>query len=226
VPAKVGFKALGGDGLGVDIKGVLRDGAGVALADFSSLYAGMGSFDFTPFAGGVYSVSTEYDGIVKDYVLPSPVKGAGLSVRQEGDSIYISPRSSLGEKEARITGMSGRRLCYKAGCVLGEEIVLPKDIFPTGVARFTLFVEGEPVSERLAFIEREEDKLFIDILPDKERYGDREKVSLEIWVADSDGAPVEGSFSLAVTDDKAVTPSTAGHNIKGSLLLAAALLYV
>ncbi|MDR1499823.1 MAG: carboxypeptidase-like regulatory domain-containing protein, partial [Tannerellaceae bacterium] len=31
------------------------------------------------------------------------------------------------------------------------------------------------------------------------------------------------SFSLAVTDDKAVTPSTAGHNIKGSLLLEAGL---
>ena len=103
-----------------------------------------------------------------------------------------------------------------------EQVVIPKNKFPTGIAVFTLFKEGIPVSERLIFIDRK-DGLKIEMVPDKNEYGDREKIRLAMKVTDETGKPVEGSFSLSVTDDKVVSPSIDMHNIKGSLLLDADL---
>jgi len=45
------------------------------------------------------------------------------------------------------------------------------------------------------------------MVPDKNEYGDREKIRLAMKVTDETGKPVEGSFSLSVTDDKVVSPS-------------------
>lgn len=103
-----------------------------------------------------------------------------------------------------------------------ERIAISKEKFPTGIAQFTLFRNNLPVSERLVFIDRNDD-LKIQITPDKEKYNDREKAKVAIHVTDKEGKPVEGSFSLSVTDDKVVTPSIERFNIKSSLLLDADL---
>ncbi len=58
-----------------------------------------------------------------------------------------------------------------------EQVVIPKNKFPTGIAVFTLFKEGAPVSERLIFIDRK-DGLKIETVPDKSEYGDRER---SVW---------------------------------------------
>jgi hypothetical protein len=226
-PAKVACKAVANDGAGAQAAGVLKDQAGTVILHFNTLHAGMGFFVFTPEENAAYTVSVQCNGIRKEYALPLAAEGAGLSVAQDRDSIYLTIRSTRCEPEpVRVTGQSGQTLCYAMeGILCGRErqMAVSKNKFPAGIARFTLFVAEKPASERLVFVDREEDKLFVEMLPDRENAGDREKIGLEIWVANADGTPAEGVFSLAATCNEAVAPSTGEHNIKGSLLLDADL---
>jgi len=218
----IAFKALGNDGFGTEVRGILSDSEGEELLKFNSRHFGMGSFNFTPEKGKTYKVSVQSKGIAKEYSLTPISEGITLSAHQDERSIYLTIRSTIDEKDSiYIIGQSRNTVYYTLnGMTKGREqqIVIDKAKFPAGIAQFTLFKDGHPVSERLLFIDRE-DALNIDIIPDKEEYGDREKATVQILVTDSFGDPVEGSFSLSVTDNKTVQPSINEQNIKGSLLL-------
>jgi len=223
---KVAFKALGNDGLGADISGILSDPDGKEILRFNSTHLGMGSFNFIPEKGKVYKATVQSNGISKEYTLPVATQGLALSARQNEKSIYLAIRSSGDDPGALyLVGQARDSICYAVQRLkgsVGGMFSVDKDKFPTGIAQFTLFKNGKPVSERLLFIDRKED-LQASLIPGKENYGDREKATLRIKVSDKDGQPVQGSFSLSVTNDKIVIPSIREQNIKGSLLLAADL---
>ena len=219
---KVAFKALGNDGFGVDITGIILDEDDRKLLQFSSLQFGMGSFDFTPEKEKTYKAIVQSGGLQKEFTLPATAEGLTMSVRQTEQSVYLTIRSTIDEpKSISVIGQSRHMICHALeGVMEGNELLyrVDKNKFPTGIAQFTLFKDNRPMSERLLFIDRKDD-LHVEIIPDKEKYGDREKATLQIRVIDSDGFPVAGSFSLSVTDDKTVLPSIISQNIKGSLLL-------
>ena len=91
-------------------------------------------------------------------------------------------------------------------------IVIPKELFPSGVLHFILFDAGmNPVSERLFFIHHQ-DQAQVTYQPDKTQFATRSSVKNMVTVADSEGQPLSDSFSVAVTSDKEVTTdSTSGH---------------
>lgn len=219
----VAFKALGNDGFGTDVTGVLTDDIGEELLKFNSLHLGMGQFSFTPEPNRIYKVTTTSNGVKKVSTLPA-VNNNGhiLSVSQTPANIYIFIKSSVLNSESfSVIGQSLQTVNYAVQGVLDVKearITVPKEKFPTGIAQFTLFINNVPVSERLVFIDKK-DELNIQITPDKEKYNDREKATALIHVTDRFGKPVQGSFSLSVTDDKVITPSIERINIKGSLLL-------
>lgn len=220
---RVAFKSLGNDGFGSDVSCILKDNTGYEILKFTSTHLGMGRFSFTPKADHTYQVVTVSNGIEKVSILPEVSDdGNILSVKQTKDSLYLTIKSAnLISDSVYIIGQSRQTICYALRGILKskeESIVVPKEKFPTGIAQFTLFRNGIPVSERLIFIDRNND-LNIQIIPDKEQYSDREKAKLAVQVTDKEGNPVKGSFSLSVTDDKVVTPSVDHFNIKGSLLL-------
>lgn len=222
VPNKIAFKAVGNDGFGINITGTLTDNLGNKLVKFNSLHGGMGMFEFTPQENRSYKAAVSYDNIIKECTLPSATEGTILSVTQSEDSVYLTIKSNKpGEERITIIGQSRHTICYAVEGLRKEQdytITLSKKEFPTGIAQFTLLKEGFPISERLLFIDKKDD-LLVTITSDKDKYGDREKVMLDIEITDKGGNPVEGSFSLAVTDDKVIIPSIGTQNIKGSLLL-------
>lgn len=223
---RVAFKALANDGFGTDITGILTDEAGNEVCRFNSLHLGMGSFTFLPEKGKTYTATTESKGKTNVYTLPPAVEGTTLSISQTTDSVRLVIKSTNpSANPVRILAQARHTICYAlAGwCEKEEEqIWIPKEKFPTGIVQFILFKDSRPVSERLLFVDRKDD-LQVSMIPDKPGYGDREKVKLAIQVKDREGKPVEGSFSLSVTDDKVVIPSIREENIKGSLLLDADL---
>jgi len=226
LPNKVAFKALGNDGFGTDITGTLADAEGREILQFNSRHLGMGAFSFTPEKGKTYKASVQSGGFQKEYTLPATEDGLAISARQDDQSVYLTIRTTNDEPESiYLIGQSRHTVCYALEGLLdsNERIIrIEKDKFPTGIAQFTLFQNGHPVSERLVFIDRKDD-LQVEIIPDKEKYGDREKATVKIRVTGSDGQPVQGSFSLSVTDDNTVQPSIHEQNIKGTLLLDADL---
>ena len=62
-----------------------------------------------------------------------------------------------------------------------------------------MIVRTQPRCERLAFAGTLPD-VRITLAPDKPRYAPREKVTLRVAVADDQGRPLAGDFSLAVNN--------------------------
>jgi hypothetical protein len=71
VPCKMAFKALGSDGLGVNIKGVIVDNLNKEVTKFASTHLGMGQFFITAEDGKSYKAKITYpDGSVNTIDLP------------------------------------------------------------------------------------------------------------------------------------------------------------
>lgn len=231
-PAHIGFKAIGEDGRGVNIAGVIVSKNQKQIADIQSANIGMGSVDIDVKPGEVYSAKINFPaGMTKTIPLPA-VKNSGtvLSVKNQttGDSIEVSlgetnDLMAIGNSYFLIATARGI-VCYAAvvnfrnGNYLTKKI--PKSLFPSGIAHFLLeTTNGEPLNERIVFINRN-DNLDIHVTVDPEVTGMRDSIGLKLKITDSQGNPVKGNFSLAITDDLLVkTDSLNNENILSRFLL-------
>jgi len=236
LPAHIGFKAIGEDGKGLDVSGIITGHNQKQVAAFKSLHNGMGSFDLEPKEGESYTAQfTLPGGMVKLYALP-PVKSTGtiLSIKNKlkSDSLLVTVAAS---RDIAASGQSfflvGRArgiVCYAAIVNFHESNSISKKIakglFPSGIAHFTLMTTTyQPVNERIVFIDHS-DNLYIKLTTDKPYYSKRDSVGLKLKVTDQDGNPVSGNFSMAVTDDAQVKlDSLNEENINTRLLLTADL---
>ncbi len=222
---KIGFKAIGEDGKGVKVSGKVVDSKGNPVATFTAMHAGMGSFEFIPVAGETYSAKVE--GINKSYPLPQ-VKPGGtvLAITQTGaDSLQIRLYCTPDAKGSyAIVAQANGVVCYASVVDIDgfARVTVNRRLFPTGVARFTLLKGNQPLNERIAFINHN-DELKVSVNPHRPLYGMRDSIALDITVKDKDGAPVQGNFSLAVTDHDQVKLNSLGGNILNRFLLTADL---
>lgn len=232
VRAKVGFKALGADGLGKDIEGYVQDNEGNKLAMLKSKHLGMGYFNFMPTAGKTYEAVIKFaDGSEKNFKLPlAKLEGVTLSVNTfYSDSITIKVAvnslflANNSGKEYTVIAQNHGNILYTAKSkIMGLAFAakLDKSRFNSGINQITLFNENMlPVAERLIFI-APKDTLGVEIIADKSSYNQRSKVSLGIKALNANGKPVFGSFSIAVTDsEKVKIENDDEHNIYNHLLL-------
>jgi hypothetical protein len=236
LPAHIAFKAIGEDGRGLEVSGIITSGAQKQVAAFKSLHNGMGSFDLDVKDGESYTAQvTLPGGATKQYALP-PVKSTGttLSIKNElqSDSLMVKVASA---KETTTTegsyfliGRARGIVCYAAIVNFNEASSvskrIAKSLFPGGITHFTLMTASyQPLNERLVYIDRHDD-LKIKILTGKTVYGKRDSVGMQLKVTDADGNPVAGNFSMAITDDAQIKPDTDGdENINTHLLLTSDL---
>ncbi len=233
IKTKVGFKAIAEDGKGININGKILNSKQQEIATIKTTYAGMGSFEFTPQLNETYTA--KLDNVNKDYPLPkvNPI-GTALKVEQPINSdsltitVAINQSINAGNSTYYIIGQARGVVCFAKTVNFNNSnttqvLKATKTTFPTGVARFTLInASHQPVNERHVFI-HQNDNLDISITANKPTYGMRDSVALTIQVKDKDGKPVEGSFSLAVTDDSQVKPDSLGSNILNNLLMTSDL---
>jgi hypothetical protein len=231
IKSVVGFKAIGEDGGGTYVSGSIFDSQGTKLIDFKALHNGMGSFEITPKANEVYTARLDSpDDVTEEYKLPKAEPlGTALHIinaEQAADlKITLAGLNSLPADSGfcLIATTRGNMYYSKKINIDQTELAVDKSLFPTGVVKFTLFKGMTPLNERLVFIDHH-DRLNIQITPDKPRYGTRDSVNLAIAVTDKDGNPVEGNFSLAVTDASQSKADTLGNNgMLASLLINANL---
>lgn len=230
--SKVAFKAIGEDGAGIDINGTVYDDLNNAVTSFRSVHKGMGYFMLKPITGKHYAARVILsDGNTKTYPLPEIKKeGVVLTITNipARDSLIITAQSSRNATKSNtyaLIAQSRERVCYASVLNFRNDSILSgkiaKSRFPSGISRFTLFTDEQlPVAERLIFINRD-DQLHINIEPDKPQYNIGDSIVLGITVTDKQG-PVQGSFSLAVTDDGQVKTSET-KNITSYMLLQSEL---
>ena len=96
-----------------------------------------------------------------------------------------------------------------------------KASLPTGISQVTLYrADGTAVSERLVFANNH-DALHIQITSPEKTFRPRAKVDMNLKVTDPQGNPVQGSFSLSVTDGSQVQDTARyGDNLLTHLLLS------
>lgn len=223
--SKVAFKAVAVNGLGVNISGKIVDASGIEVVTLKTTYAGMGYFKLTPKTGEKYFAII--DNSTKSYQLPrAKPTGLVLQIENTVDSkmlkVNVIPSANINANEVYyLVGQSRGAVCYGAIASFNRGVissVIEKSKFPTGIARFTVFDKDlVPVCERITFIDHH-DALKISLNTNKNSYQNRDSVALSIKVTDQHDAPVQGSFSVAVTDDGlALTDSSS--NILTHLLL-------
>lgn len=236
LPAHIGFKAIGEDGKGVDVSGIVTDHNQNKVGEFNAQHNGMGSFDIAVQAGENYTAKvTLPGGATKEYPLPT-VRNTGLVLwfknPMESDSITVSVAATDDIVKAGdsyfLIGKARGIVCYAATFNFHESNFvkhkIAKSLFPAGIIHFTVMTtKYQPLNERLLFIDHH-DNLNILFKADKPFYGSREAVALKIKVTDGKGKPFPGNFSLAVTDDAQVKTDTAySENINTRMLLTADL---
>jgi TonB-dependent SusC/RagA subfamily outer membrane receptor len=214
--SKVAFKAVGADGLGVDIKGAVFDNENTKVANIETSHLGMGVFSVIPEPGKTYTAKITYpDGSEGTLTLPAATdKGYILSVRNSNTN-DIEVKIGLGQStyqenqntELNLVAQAGGSIVYAGKTKLESAMFtchIPRERFPGGIVQFTLFsAKGEPLNERIMFIE-DPALLNVKISTAKTSYAPREKVKLNIEVKNKDDKPVTGVLSISVTDESKV----------------------
>ena len=234
VHTKVAFKAVGADGLGIDVKGAILDDANTEVAKISSSHFGMGTFEFIPEEGKKYKAKVTYsNGAQATVNLPdAAAKGIALAVNTNDPSkISIEIRANRAYYKENLN-KEVNLLVYWSGSVkkvntkLDNEVLgldLPTAGMKTGIMQVTLFSDkGEPLSERLVFIQNP-DLLNLAITSNKPSFAKRENVLLNFNAKGTQG-PVKGSFSVSVIDEsKILVDENAESTILTNILLTSEL---
>lgn len=232
IRSRVAFKAVGPDGLGVDIKGIITDNGNRELAQINTKHLGMGVFAIAPESGKTYKAQITYaDGSQNTIALPKAAEQGYVVTVNNTDTATIGVRatsSNVDSKNVFLVAQSGGVVCYVAKNNAGSSSFsaqIPKSKFPSGIAQFTLFsATGEPLNERIAFIQRESDMLKMNINADKTVSALREKVKINLNVQNNSGKPALGVFSAAVIDEtKVQTDEAAETSILSQILLTSDL---
>lgn len=223
IPTKVAFKATNTLGQGVEIKGQIATPDGNEIT-FASEHNGMGSFFMIPKSETFYNA--QITGLSTEYPLPA--------VKNEGVALRVYPVDKTKLKVTAIQQLSSKSekpfqlLIHKNGVPFFTANVnfkgsisiteIPTEIISSGIINITLFdPENNPVSERLLFIENDNDHLLLE--SERKVYLAREKVKINLQLVGDLQDSLQGVFSLSAIDLGQAVAGEPEINIYSELLL-------
>lgn len=228
LPCKVAVKAVNPSGLGEDIEGIIVDDTGQEVYKFSTKHLGMGNFFLNPQPGKTYSAKVKFkDGSEGSFNLPKAMpSGYILTVNQTPDLIIakiLLSKDLVGSGELKLVAQNNSNVYFVSKANPSKQIIttsIPKKDLPAGIIQFTVFSSANtPICERLAFVNNNTNKIDLKVSTSKQSYGIKEKVDMALQ-AGMENKPLEGTFSIAVTNTTSVTPDEENEsNIFTSLLL-------
>lgn len=212
IRSKVAVKAVTNDGFGIEIKGYIENQNKEKVVTFETKHAGMGVFAFSPKANETYkAIVLLPDEQTKSFNLPqSKNSGQTLAVNLQGYnvSVKISNSKNLLNQDEFYVIAQANGVVYTSFKSIADNpnivATIPKSTFPNGVVHFTLFnKEFVPLAERLVFINHQNNLKFNLI---NKTISDtlNTKSVLDLFVTDGNENPVDGNFSVSITDAKKV----------------------
>lgn len=224
---KMGLKISDQTGRGLELEGSIIDDEGNKVAAFRSFKFGLGIVSFQPQAGKEYQASILINDIEQTYPLPEFVsEGYVLGINNQGKSLGINVTTNTPEglEGAFLIGHLRGDLFFEkqfsASDASSFSVQLSTRALKDGVAHFTLYTAaGEPICERLVFVDNQMDDLQLAINGSPNAYGTRQEVNLSINLTDPTGAGMPADLSLSITDLGAVNHNPNEENIKSWLLL-------
>lgn len=222
----VAFKAIGTNGLSVEVHGKVYSSKGIEITQFTSLHKGMGTFAFTPEKGeSYYAIVTSHSGIEKKFNLPAThTKGISLHcTRNKGKIFYevINQTDKLNSSLSLLLHSRGQLIALKP--LINSEGQVSEASLPPGIVSFSVVdTLGTVYCERLCFAKSQTPPAII-MTANKEIYACRDSVKLEIKLQTPDGMPLDANMSLSVTDNETVDQASVNDHILSHLLLTSDL---
>lgn len=233
LPSKVAIKATGGTGLGENIIGRVVDNEQTEILKFETKYLGMGTFILNPLPGKTYKAIVKLsDGGEKVIQLPKAESSGYVLNVNNTDSAKMTIKVMLsadliGKGNLNLVAQHNGEIYFNTTIPSEKQLValsVPKMSLPSGIIQITLFSPThQPVAERLAFVNNPSTKINLTVENLKPTYSTRENVELQL-TAFANNKPIQGSFSIAVTNASVVTPDLENEsNILTNLLLTSDL---
>lgn len=224
----VGIKATDVQGNGMILEGKIIDGNGEVQAHFRSEDFGLGMFSFTPQADKVYYAVIDIHGKEKQYPLPEAIpRGYVLRIKNSGKHLFLEVTSNA-KNDLEGTLLIGHIRGIPFFKHIGKPtekgkytIKLSTEALEGGVAQFTLFTAtGEPVCERLTFIDSPSNEVKLLVNPDKKEYARKDKVSLDLKFEGVGENKLNGNLSMSVVkENNDLAHNAMGSDIRSWLLL-------
>ncbi len=203
--SRVAFKVTDKAGRGVAAEGKVLNQSGTVVATFKTLRLGMGNFVFTPAANQDTYTAVVTLGRSRAVTRPLPrpyEQGYVMHLENTGaDQLTLTVTSTSTRPETVfLLGHSRQKIALAARMQLVDgkaTFAVNKTALLDGVSHFTLFnADQKPVCERLYF-QVPKHRLAIAAHADKPQYTTRDKVSVQVAVADQQ-LPATASLSMAV----------------------------
>lgn len=221
----IGFKAIGNDGLSVEVSGKIYNSKNEELTDFKSLYKGMGKVSLQVDSGeSYYAIVKSAKGIEKKIKLPVAVNtGVALHLVSNRGKLWYEVNNRTATDNGALYLLLHQRGRYLAAFPLAEPVgQITESLLPPGIVSMSVIdTLGNTYCERLHFV-KPRNLPVVSMKADKTVYGKREPVNLSFAVK-KDTIPMAGFYSLSVTDSKLVRPDSLGDNIMTSLLMTSDL---
>jgi hypothetical protein len=212
VELKVAFKAIGNNGLGIKVKGIVVDNNGKEITRFQSVHLGMGFFYLKPEEGKSYNAKLIFgDGSNATVDLPKAnPNGMVLSADNESQDTAIINVLTTKEYFKEHQNEDITLLIYSGGTPsIGQvklnsentDFAIDKRRLHSGIMRITLFSSrSEPMSERLLFV-MNHDQMNLQVKSEKSVYDKREKVEISLNATNQIKIPVQSNFSVSVINE-------------------------
>jgi TonB-dependent SusC/RagA subfamily outer membrane receptor len=231
IASRVGFKAIGPDGKGVEVKGYVADEEGSKLVSFNSNTLGIGSFIMKPLKVSTYKAILENNTGITSIPLPAILpQGITMAITQADSGnilVKLVGTESHRQETVFLVGQTRGVIYYTSEEKLNNGIAfleIPVEKFPSGICQFTLFSDkGVPLCERLLFTHRTESEIAVRLEASGNISEPREKAALAIAVTDAAGNPAASTFSLSVLDAGQVSQDSTQATILTYLLLTSDL---
>jgi hypothetical protein len=233
IASKVGFKAIGEDGLGTGVNGIIVNNLGQQVSTFATTHKGMGAFTLFPQPNETYTAKFLVNGVSHSEALPL-AQPSGLTLKVDNttyaDSVYTYIRATPDVAQANkpygliIQSAGGVYMALSFKMNRGyNNIPFAKKDFMSGIVSFTIVnPDNKPLCERRIFIDHH-DRLNLEIAGSQPVYKPNDSVALSLNVCDAYGQPVAGSFSVSVTDDAFIKNDSLADNMVSRLLLTSEL---
>lgn len=226
----VAFKAIGSDGLAREIEGKLFSSDSTYIGDFATTHKGMGKLSLLPEIGKSYYAEVKLKNGTPD---ANPAQIVNLpAVTPSGCAIKVAQFRNRVFFQTILTpdidpSMLGIVIHTKGRIITAENVSADKlsksiesSYMPEGVSQIALIDRrtAQPLAQRAFFVRQPSCESSISA--DKEKYGRREAVVLDIIARNGSDAPTAGSFAVSVTDRNSVELDTLADNIVSYLSMS------
>jgi hypothetical protein len=217
------FKAIGKDGLSVNVSGRIFTDQNEEISTFTTSHKGMGKFSIqTQPDRSYYALVKNAEGIEKRFELPkTEAEAVAIHLRYMRDKILYEVVN-----QTAIPNQSLWLLVHSRGKVFviqplnSPEGQITESMLPPGIVSFSVIDSlGHTFCERLSFV-RNNSLPVVSMESNRSSYGKRELVDLSLNIHSAFEEPVNGNFSISITDSHTVKLDSLADNIESYLLLS------